>query len=104
MSKQTEERRAQVDQWIQEQEASGLTVKEFAKQRGISPWTLYDWKRKRRLVTRRRVRQSFVEVQVVAEPRADAITIELGAGVRLHVAQGFDEGHLRRLVAVLRSC
>ena len=66
MSKQREERRAQIDQWIQEQEASGLNVKEFAKQRGISPWSLYDWKRKRRLVTRRRVRQSFVEVQVAA--------------------------------------
>jgi AraC-like DNA-binding protein len=105
MRRQTEERRRQVEQWIAEQEASGLTVKEFAKQRGITQWTLHDGKRKRRLLTRKRARQDFVEVAVVGEARlADAITVEVGAGLRLHVAADFDESHLRRLLAVLRSC
>ena len=105
MRRQTEERRRQVERWIEEQAASGLTVKEFAKQRGISPWTPHDWKRKRRLLTRKSARQDFVEVAVVSEGRVgDAITVEVGAGLRLHVAGGFDESHLRRLIAVLRSC
>ena len=108
MSKQSEERQEEIQRLVEEQEASGLSVKEFAEKRGISRWSLYEWRRSRRR-ERRKARVSgsrgFVELKVVGEQsRREAITVELASGVRLQVPAGFEEGHLRRLVEVLRSC
>ena len=37
---------AHYERLLAEQEASGLNLVEFARARGLSPWTLYGWRRK----------------------------------------------------------
>jgi hypothetical protein len=40
-----------VDQWlarIAEQERSGLSIKQFCKERGLTAWSFYDWRKRLR--------------------------------------------------------
>lgn len=100
-------REAAMRQLLAEQEASGLSVASFARQREVAAWTLYDWRRRLRERARRERagKASFIQVKVRPEWRAPStIQVEVRAGVRVHVPVGFDEGELRRLLGVLGSC
>lgn len=109
-------------QLIAEQERSGRSVREFAEERGISPWSLYGWRsrlgvsggrRRGRTARRRDVDEAeLVAVDVVGGRGRSATTselepellIELG-DVRVRVARGFDANEVAGLVRVLReSC
>ena len=100
-------RREEMRRLIAEQESSGQSAARFAREQGMSPWSFYKWKRRLR-ADERPVQGAFVEVKVTGGQATQAcgspIGIELGNGVRLEVAEGFEPEHLRRLIAVLRSC
>jgi len=103
---------------LAEQQRSGLTLAEFARRRGVRAGTLSWWRhrlrgqgarRKSQAKPREKVpeRGTFLEITpasvVPAEARIDAwFEIVLGDGTVVCVPGRFDDGGLRRLLAVLR--
>ena len=71
---------AEKQRLLGELEASGSSVAAFARERGLSAWTIYAW---RKQVREDAGRQSpFVELQVASEPQtASTIELELPAGI-----------------------
>lgn len=104
MARRNEARRTQMRQLLAEQESSGLSAARFARERGMSPWLLYKWRRRVR-EDAGKARSRFVEVKVASGSQPSAvIAVELASGVRVHVPRGFAEADLRRVLAVLESC
>lgn len=105
-----------ISRWQEEQrrsvlsdlERSGQSVAAFARERGLSPWTLYKWRRDSAGGATRLIaapEPDFVQVTVrPAEAPRSALQLELEGGLRVNVPAGFDEGELRRLLEVLTSC
>ena len=94
-------------QWrrlIAEQEASGLTVREFAACRGLSASTIYWWRS--RLRREGRSVAELVPVEVTEAPVAASTAIELVVGndIVLRLPRGFDEADLRRVLSVVSRC
>lgn len=91
---------------LDELEASGRSLRAFAAERGVSQWTLYDWRRKLR--GRRRTRRSgpsFVAVDVVGGSRgSDALEVVLSDGVCVRVPRDTTSERLIELVRALRAC
>ena len=89
-----------IDQW----RVSGLSVRAFCAQHGLSPASFYHW---RRVLARRAAEQpAFVPVQVVADAvpaQASALEVVLTDGRTVRVAPGFDAATLRQLLAVLEE-
>lgn len=103
--------------------ASGLSQKEFCRQRGIAERALNNWLYKspyreraaQALADQTQTRApekkpSFVPVSVIAAKHGDhvkadrpAIEIVLASGPRITVRPGFDEETLRRVVAALET-
>ena len=99
-----------------EQESSGQSLRAFARERGLSPWTLYGWRGKLgRSRRRRRSEESgsnpsgLVAVDVVgrsgliAEEASD-FEVVLGDGLRVRVPRDTAIVRLAELVRALRSC
>lgn len=89
-------------------EVSGLTQREFAEQEGMS-YTAFQYWRRRLKDLEGAEGPEIVPLRVVEErPRSTGepcgIEIRLESGVSLVAAPGFDEEHLRRVVAALRAC
>jgi len=93
--------------------AAGGNTAAFARERGLSPWKLYEARRvveggggRRRGGQRQRADRVFARVRVVEERAASAEPLELilVSGHRLRIPAGFDETTLRRLMGVLTSC
>ena len=83
---------------------SGLSAAEFAPRAGVSPWTLYAWRRKleRAAVSSSDGTRGFVElVAAPASTHAGTIAIELPRGIVLHIQPDFDAASLRRAVDAL---
>src|SRR5436190_7433715 len=83
---------AYYERLLAEQEASGLNLIEFARERGLSPWTLYGWGRKLGRSRRRRraeiedSKAGFVAVDVVGSaPARSEIEVQLADGVLVRV-------------------
>jgi hypothetical protein len=93
---------------LEEQEASGSSLRAFALDRGLSPWTLYGWRaRLRRSGRSEPVRREgrLVAVDVVADPGSPAaIEVVLPQGVTVRFPQEVGAGRLVELVRALRSC
>jgi transposase-like protein len=91
---------------IGELESSGKSLAAFAGERGLSRWTLYKWRRRVEGFREEAAGgERFVELRIAGvDGAAGTIAVELKTGVRLQVPRGFEEDHLRRLVAVLLSC
>jgi len=90
---------------LAEQEASGLSVARFARGRGVSAWTLYEWRRRLRREREPQASEGFVQVHVArTQGRTATIAVELPTDVRVHVPPGFEEDELRRLLVVLGTC
>ena len=101
---------AHYERLLAEQEASGLNLIEFSRERGLSPWTLYGWRRKLGRSRRRRRADKdgaagFVAVDVVG-PAASTSEIEvlLADGMRVRVPRDVAIVRLVELVRALRSC
>lgn len=94
------------------QEASGRSLRSFAAERGLSPWTLYAWRVKLgRARPRRGPRGAvpkdagFVAVDVVRGAEgASAIEVVLADGCRVCVPRDIALERLVELVRALRSC
>lgn len=102
---------AYYERLLAEQEASGLNVIEFARERGLSPWTLYGWRRKLGRARRRRRTEiedgeaGFVAVDVVgAAAVTGEIEVQLADGLRVRIPRDVAIARLVELVRALRSC
>ena len=95
------------DQWrerIAEQERSGLSVKQFCEQRGLTLWwSFYDWRKRLQQTTPVR----FALVDRGAECREPDPTAELevvfATGDRLRIRSGVDGATLRTVLRALRG-
>ena len=91
--------------WINQWQASGLSVQAFCARHDLASARFYHW---RRVLERRAAEQpaAFVPVQVVADAppaQGSALELVLADGRIVRVAPGFDEATLRRLLAVLEG-
>lgn len=94
---------------LEAQVRSGLSLRSYALQRGISPWTLYSWRRR---LERARPADAPSQPRLVeltltppADTDRDALVVRVCADRRsIAVPRGFDSTELRRLVEVLESC
>ena len=87
------------------QSASGLSLREFARRRGLSANTLGYWKYRRRIATAGSAPR-IVPVTLIDEPNVGGgeLTIEVGDAV-LRIPPDFDVERVARVVSLLRrSC
>src|SRR3712207_189848 len=99
-------------EWVrvaEEYEASGLTQREFAEQRGLRLSTLQSWvyRRRRQVSTAPAVPLRLLPVQVTAAPVVRAtLELVLPSGVRLSLEVGTEVQYVAHLVAALekRAC
>ena len=94
------------DEWrerIAEQARSGLSIKQFCKERGVTPWSFYDWRK--RLRERGAVRFALVEREPAKRERAIEAQLELiwPGGARMHIRSGVDGAPLRTVLEALRG-
>ena len=89
-------------------EGSELTQREFAEQNGLS-YTAFQYWRRRLKELDGTAAPDIVPLRIVADEsrssgRNRGIEVRIGDDVSLVVVPGFDEGHLRRVVAAIRAC
>lgn len=101
---------------LAEQAASGRSLRAFAMERGLSPWTLYRWRgrlgrSKRRVPARSRASRAaaFVAVDVVGGSRPvedvpSGFEVVLADGCRVRMPRDIAIERLAELVRALRSC
>lgn len=96
---------------LSEQEASGRSLRSFARARGLSAWTLYGWRARLGRTRRRGPRAGVVRVpDLVAVDVVDGgaptreIEVVLSDGVRVRVAHDMSLERLVAMVQALRSC
>jgi transposase-like protein len=87
---------------ISAQERSGISVKQFCKQQGVTEQSFYYWRK--RLQTTTSMRFALVE----AEPRRGtaehaALELVLTTGERLRISAGVDATTLRQVLEALRA-
>lgn len=103
---------------IEEQKRGGQGVREFAAARGLSPWSLYKWRRRLRRdeagqnaseeraalagASLELVAVEVVEERVVANGPASGFEVCVGAQMSVRVPSGFDAAELTRLLQVVR--
>ena len=95
-------RREQIRRLLERRDREGLSYRELARRTGESPRTLAWWSS--RLRRGRGRSRGFVELVAKpgsTAPRAGSFEIVLGSGRRVVAPAGFEEGALRRLLAVL---
>jgi len=94
---------------VQRWQRSGLTVRAFCDEQGLSEQSFYFWRRTLAERDRRAVTHAtepgpaFVPVRVASPPAASALEVVVGAGRVVRVSPGFDAATLRDLLAVLEA-
>jgi hypothetical protein len=98
-------RRDEVQQLVAEYEASGLTMREFCRQKNIPPNTLGRYlKRYGRQAVVAEGCQQWVAVEVSEpHPAGSGVALVLRSGRRIEVAYGFDAATLERLVKAVEQ-
>ena len=94
------EARAVIAAW----KKSGLSVEQFARERGLVPQRLYWWRKK--LETKDAASTStmaLLPVKVVEPRRGEPVTVLLRSGHMLKLGRDFDEVALARVVALLEG-
>lgn len=92
-------------QLLEDLDGSGMSVAAFARERGVTAWTIYSWRRQKRAREHEDGSAEFIRVRVMPKSEGPApFEVDLRDGVRVHVRAGFDEIELRRLLGVLASC
>ena len=92
------------DQWrdrIAEHERSGLSVKRFCKERGVSEYSFYTWRK--RLAKKEPVRFALVNREAAGQEPATALELVLMSGERLRIGNGVNAATLRTVVEALRT-
>ena len=88
---------------IAAQQRSGISVKQFCKEQGLTEYSFYAWRK--RLQGRQPVRFALVERRAVRQERTAEVVLELvfATGERLRIGVGVDTATLRTVVEVLRT-
>src|ERR1700682_5999878 len=88
---------------IAAQQRSGTSVKQFCKERGLTEYSFYAWRK--RLQERGPVRFALVERSARRQERTAEATLELvlATGERLRIGAGVDTATLRAVLDVLRA-
>lgn len=94
------------DEWaerIAAQQRSGISVKQFCKEQGVSEYSFYTWRK--RLRENGPVRFALVERSARRQEDAAGAALELvlATGERLRIARGVDITTLRTVLDVLRG-
>jgi len=94
------------DEWaerIAAQQRSGMSVKQFCKDRGLTEYSFYAWRK--RLQESGPVRFALVERSTRRQERTAEPVLELvlATGERLRISPGVDTTTLRRVLDVLRG-
>ncbi len=93
------------DEWaerIAAQQRSGISVKQFCKERGLTECSFYAWRK--RLQERGPVRFALVERSARRQERtAEPLELVLPTGERLRIGAGVDSRTLRTVLDVLRG-
>jgi transposase-like protein len=94
------------EQWrerLAEHERSGLSVKQFCQERGITQWSFYAWRK--RLREQGTVRFALVERGRIGQEQAPSSGLELilTTGERLRIGADVDCATLRAVLDVLRA-
>ena len=103
------DRRRLADEWRQlvaEQERSELSIRAFARSRGLNANTFAWWRARLRSRGASRTATTFVELRSTARPPApsgDQLELQLRNGTILRIPAGFDVLAVASLVAAL-SC
>jgi hypothetical protein len=102
-----EKAQAKAEQWserIVEQQRSGLSIKQFCRERGLTLWSFYDWRK--RLRETGPVRFALVErgnhPEASSSSNAD-VEVVFATGERLRIRSGVDAATLRTVVEALRG-
>ena len=94
------------DEWaerIAAQQRSGISVKQFCKEHGLTEYSFYSWRK--RLQERGPVRFALVERRARRQERTAESVLEvvLATGERLRIGPGVDIMTLRTVLDVLRG-
>ena len=100
---------------LEEQQASGLSVTDFAESLGMSGATLYKWRRRlagqvtavRGRCQKRSAPEGLIEVSLErSDPRSErpCFRVRLAGGHAVEIPNDFDGEVLQRLIAVLERC
>ena len=94
------------DQWaerIAAQQRSGVSVKQFCKEQGLTEYSFYAWRK--RLQETGPVRFALVDRSPRRQERAAEAALELvlATGERLRISAGVDAATLRTVLDVLRA-
>jgi hypothetical protein len=97
---------SKTDQWrerIAEQERSGVSVRLFCRERGLTEYSFYAWRR--RLRQQDPVRFALVERGPARQEIAIDANLELllATGDRLRISAGVDAATLRTVIDALRA-
>jgi hypothetical protein len=97
---------SKTDQWrerIAEQERSGVSVRLFCRERGLTEYSFYAWRR--RLRQQDPVRFALVERGPAQQEIAIDANLELllATGDRLRISAGVDAATLRTVIDALRA-
>ena len=98
--------REAAEELVREFEASGLRRKQFCAERGLSTYTLDLYRKRLRLAEGgAEPKGGLVRVQLSAGagPRRERIAVSVERGLRVEIAEGFDEATLKRLLAVIEQ-
>ena len=98
--------KAKADEWaerIAAQQRSGMSVKQFCKERGLTECSFYSWRK--RLQERGPVRFALVERSARQRERTAEAVLELvlATGERLRIGSGVDITTLRTVLDLLRG-
>jgi len=94
------------DEWaerIAAQQRSGITVKQFCKDQGLTEYSFYAWRR--RLQEKAPVRFALVDRRAARqEPAKEAVLeLQLATGERVRIGVGVDAATLRTVLDALRA-
>jgi hypothetical protein len=85
---------------IEAQERSGVSVKQFCEERGLTEQSFYSWRKRLQSQTPMR----FALVETGGSPRAEAtLELVLTTGERLRIGAGVDPTALRKVLEALRA-
>jgi transposase-like protein len=102
---ETKPAKSKADEWaerIAAQQHSGISVKQFCKEGGLTEYSFYAWRK--RLQERGPVRFALLERSARQERSAEAaLELVLATGERLCIGAGVDTAVLRVVLDILRA-
>src|ERR1043166_7736204 len=98
--------KSKTDEWAERigaQQHSGMSVKQFCKEQGLTEYSFYAWRK--RLQEKGPVRFALVERSARRQERTTEAALELvlATGERLRIGTGVDPATLRAVLDVLRA-